>query len=316
MISDVIYLEYKIRVLEYNDTDISVIFHKINDTTIIIESITLDNKFISYILMINNSVYCIYSQNQIITLKIPLHIRNNIAETTIIPKVIIHTWESKDIDNSAIGYPKRVIQRMNPEYKYIIFDVDDRRHFLVDNYDDRIVRAYDKLKPKAYQCDLWRYCYLYKNGGIYIDIKSIPIMPFAYILDKDYEMIIAIEQGGKGIFNGIMASAPGNAYFKLLIDDCIEKIENNYYGESPLDITGPNLCAINFNKYKNIKKGELIKPEFSNYKYLNLINNKLEDAITGINYFHRTFSTYYTIFNKLDNKYYGNAWTNRDVYKE
>ena len=34
-----------------------------------------------------------------------------------------------------------------------------------------MVAAYDRLIPTAFKADLWRYCVLYKYGGVYLDVK-------------------------------------------------------------------------------------------------------------------------------------------------
>ena len=44
-------------------------------------------------------------------------------------------------------------------------------HFIKSHFSKRVLYAYDKLIPGAFKADLWRYCIIYINGGIYIDIK-------------------------------------------------------------------------------------------------------------------------------------------------
>ena len=43
---------------------------------------------------------------------------------------------------------------------------------LVDSIDYRISQAYDSLIPTAYKADIWRYCVLYKYGGVYGDMTQ------------------------------------------------------------------------------------------------------------------------------------------------
>jgi hypothetical protein len=60
------------------------------------------------------------------------------------------------------------IKKKNPRFKYYLFDDNDCREFIKNNYSDKILNAFNSLIPGAYKADLWRYCILYKYGGIYI----------------------------------------------------------------------------------------------------------------------------------------------------
>jgi mannosyltransferase OCH1-like enzyme len=317
--SDIISFDYSIRDTIYHINDISVIFHRIDEYTLQINTITVDDKFVPYTLVINNggipTKHKIPERNYRIRFRCNRNtIKNNI--NPIIPKVVIQTWETKDIDNTPIGYPKKVIKEMNPEYEYVLFDCDERREFIKNNFDEKVLNAYDKLKPKAYQVDLWRYCYLYKNGGLYIDIKTHPIRPFYTLIDNNCELLIMIEQEGRGIFNGVMGAPPNHPWIKLIIDTCVERVENNFYGETSLDITGPNLCSYCFNVYNNKKTDEyIVETNNRNHRYLHLMYDQLIDINTDkLKYFHRIFSSYYNIYNKLDKNYYKTLWDERDVY--
>jgi mannosyltransferase OCH1-like enzyme len=57
-----------------------------------------------------------------------------------------------------------------PEASYTLYDKKSLRQFIVDNYEEEVVWAYDKLQPYAYKADLGRYCLLNKLGGWYMDV--------------------------------------------------------------------------------------------------------------------------------------------------
>ena len=54
--------------------------------------------------------------------------------------------------------------------------------------DPRLITYFNKLKPGAYKADLWRLCVLYKEGGIYLDIKftTSKIFKLDRLLDANY----------------------------------------------------------------------------------------------------------------------------------
>ena len=63
------------------------------------------------------------------------------------------------------------IQENNPEIIFHLYDEKESREFIKNNFDNDVLEAYDRLSPSSYKSDLWRYCILYKKGGIYLDIK-------------------------------------------------------------------------------------------------------------------------------------------------
>jgi mannosyltransferase OCH1-like enzyme len=48
----------------------------------------------------------------------------------------------------------------------------DIKQLLLDNFDPRVLEAFDKVKPLAYKADLARYCILYTLGGWYFDLST------------------------------------------------------------------------------------------------------------------------------------------------
>ena len=63
------------------------------------------------------------------------------------------------------------LQTCNPELEYFLFDDNDCIEFIKTHFENDVVDAYYRLIPGAYKADLWRYCVMYIEGGIYIDIK-------------------------------------------------------------------------------------------------------------------------------------------------
>ena len=62
--------------------------------------------------------------------------------------------------------------RMNPGYKVNLFSGNDCVKYIKTHFDDRILKAYEKLKPYSYKCDLMRHLILYNEGGWYTDARN------------------------------------------------------------------------------------------------------------------------------------------------
>lgn len=96
--------------------------------------------------------------------------------------------------------------------------------------------------PGAYKADLWRYCVLYKLGGIYIDIKYKPLNNFKFINLTEKEHWV-LDMDKNGIYNAVMVCLPQNIILKRAIEKVVENVKNRYYGGSSLDPTGPGLLS-------------------------------------------------------------------------
>lgn len=61
--------------------------------------------------------------------------------------------------------------RVGADCIHYLFNDSDCRAFIAQEFPDDVLYAYDRLIPTAFKADLWRYCVLYKYGGVYLDIK-------------------------------------------------------------------------------------------------------------------------------------------------
>lgn len=193
----------------------------------------------------------------------------------IVPPVVYQTWHTKDMHYVWIEQ-FRAMKQVNSHIEFKLFTDDMCREYIKDNFDAKILWAYDTLAPTAYKADLWRYCVLYKEGGVYLDIKllcyeidllrkeeflrieDIPQPPCTestletYSDEKYYSKNIL----EPGIWQAVMATVAGNQILKQTIDSVVDNVFNNYYGGNALCITGPTaLCRVA--DRNNIPTGEM-----------------------------------------------------------
>jgi len=134
----------------------------------------------------------------------------------------------------------------NPEFKYMLFDDDECRDFIITHFDDSVLNAYDSLLPGAFKADLWRYCILYINGGVYLDIKYTLTDPSEFRLidlfdEKKYPIPIVVETGPLYVYTGLLMTPPANPLYAECIRQIVENVKNEYYGNTPMAPTGPEL---------------------------------------------------------------------------
>jgi len=235
--------------------------------------------------------------------KIPYPIKQNY--NIIIPPNIFQTWHTNILPplmNNAINK----IRLLNPNFNYQLFDDNDCREFIKQNYDISVLNAYDQLIPGAYKADLWRYCILYKFGGIYLDIKYIPINGFKFInlLEKEH-WVLDIDKNG--IYNALMVCKPGNQILLKAITQIVENVKNKYYGYSSLDPTGPRLLSIYFSKEE--------KKNFDmHHELYNSFNNRF--ILYNNYYILKSYNGYLDEHDKnKKNPHYSQLWEYKNIYK-
>lgn len=160
---------------------------------------------------------------------------------SVIPLKIFQTWHTKNLPpHMKIAVEK--LKNKHPNFEYFLFDDNDCREFIVNNFDSSVVNAFDSLIPGAYKADLWRYCVLYIHGGIYLDIKYSCINSFRFIELTEKEHWV-FDIGGNNIYNALIAVMPKNTILLNCIHKIVDNVKNRYYGGGCVDPTGPGLVA-------------------------------------------------------------------------
>jgi hypothetical protein len=161
-----------------------------------------------------------------------------------VPLKIFQTWHDKALP-PTLQNNVEYIKTTNPEFEVRVFSLEECEQFIKDNYEERVLNAYNTLIPLAYKADLWRLCVLYIYGGIYLDISFKPINNFKFIeiIDREYfssEVRLKPYENDqyKGTSNGLISVYPKNEVIYKSIYAIVDNIEKRYYGEGVYDITG------------------------------------------------------------------------------
>jgi len=150
-----------------------------------------------------------------------------------VPLRIFLTWETKNLPINLYNNIK-LLQKMNPEFDIYLYDDQDRINFIKNNFNKEVFDAYNSLIPGAYRADLWRYCIIYKYGGIYIDIKYHTYIPLINLIKESEYTFVNTYSGlcidsydGNEIQNTFFISSPNNQIFINSINEIVEKCKNN-----------------------------------------------------------------------------------------
>ncbi len=167
---------------------------------------------------------------------------------SLIPKVVVRCAATPKITKLFVE-PAFSCINLSPEYRHLFFDDAACEKFVRAHYPDRVARAYDKVIPGAYKSDLFRMCYLYRFGGVYFDINKTLLVPLSEVIDNDYDLVTVVDLGDCGIYQAFLACRPGLTAIQLCIDKAVTNILNEDYGQSWLDITGPQMMGRVFRDY-------------------------------------------------------------------
>jgi len=223
-----------------------------------------------------------------------------------IPKIIIQTSESEMVPRGMYHAMKTVADH-NDDYEYFYFDARSRREFIEDNFEVNVLYAYDKLVPGAFKADLFRYCFLYIRGGVYIDSGMVSIRPLRTLIDSDDELIVPEDDGRERMCNGFICSVPGHIVFEQAIERIVANVECEYYGSSALDVTGPNLMGSIFDRTygKKVKDGMPIYPGVKIIRYTSSLSLTGSNCAATGTIFHGPYAIFDT---KYDDYYRDRQW--------
>lgn len=224
---------------------------------------------------------------------------------SIIPLNLYTCWHTKELPQLMRKNYDKLVQT-NPRITFHLYDENDCKEFIKNNFDDDVLNAYNSLIPCSYKSDLWRYCVLYINGGIYLDIKYKCSNGFKF-LDLTEKEYFVRDYGNKNVYTALIVSLRGNKILLNCINQIVLNVKNKNYGEDCLDPTGPALLGKNFTKYE--------------------INSMTlyHDLIKSINKYYivkdnRIILSWYDGYREEQSKYqkmqhYGVLWNTKQIYK-
>lgn len=170
-----------------------------------------------------------------------------------IPRTIIQTNESDELSAGLILAMDN-IRKYNPEYKHLYFNDDDCADYISQNFDERTFSAFQTLVPGAFKSDFFRTCYLYREGGVYMDTGFTTFVPLRNIIEENDTFISAEDNRRSEIpknekpetktslyylHNAFMAAEAKNPILERHISIMIENIETRNYCNDSHSITGP-----------------------------------------------------------------------------
>ena len=217
-----------------------------------------------------------------------------------IPNIIHQTFISKVLPLEIV----KIIQhnkQICSGCKFVFYDDYDCDLFIKNNFDEKIYNAYNKINPVygAMKSDFFRYCVLYKIGGVYLDIKSVINYPIFKIINKEDVCVLDLPRNDAELWRKdsptyeqwILMFSPNHPYLLEMINQIVYYIETKYTPNSRiykstkskiLQVTGPDAFTNAINTYirknsilhRSIDYDKYFKRHVGNYTKMYTIHNK------------------------------------------
>jgi mannosyltransferase OCH1-like enzyme len=139
------------------------------------------------------------------------------ADLGVIPRIVIQT--SKD------PIPPNVFEQLKKQlgdWEYLYFSDDDIMTFFTENVDDAfpdIIAKFQSFATGPHKADLFRYYYIYKHGGLFIDSDLMLYDTLENIVgNNSFISVWAIKPAGSA-FNGFLGATAGHPILESALKD-------------------------------------------------------------------------------------------------
>lgn len=154
---------------------------------------------------------------------------------SVVPKVIVQFWHALDIPDDVFNLQSSWAN-LNRDFTHITFDDESAKWFIHENYP---FSGYDRLfQSCAYphmRADLFRYLYLYRHGGVYVDSDEKAVGPLPAFKSP---LTLRVGERPDQYGNNFIACRPKMPFLLKLIQYAMNEIQERRE-QSISMVTGP-----------------------------------------------------------------------------
>ena len=224
----------------------------------------------------------------------------------MIPNNIFQTHKS-------IEYIKKNIHLLNAhnswskniQFKYHFYN-DAQCDKFIHNFFPEIKDIYDNLPLRVMKADLWRYCIIYKYGGIYADADTVLKKNPSFLTNNYNKYLVVVPENNTHFCQWVFSAPAKSPVLKSIIDLSVKRIRavKEFKGKHIIHyLTGPAVFTDGICKYLNIPMRQYNMNDFS---YLDSGDKQLKYGN------HRGILDFEQPFNKVK---IGNSKTNTKIIK-
>ena len=98
------------------------------------------------------------------------------------------------------------LRKYASEYDVRFYDDRDCERYIQTHFGARMTKRYRSIRRGAHRADMWRYCALYREGGVYLDIKTV-LRRDVWPLFNAHNNVTVLSVVPNTIYQGILAVA-------------------------------------------------------------------------------------------------------------
>ncbi|MHA0337026.1 glycosyltransferase family 32 protein [Sphingomonas aquatilis] len=184
--------------------------------------------------------------------------------TGAIPRILHQTYPTKTLPE-PLASNVLALRTLNLDWEYRLYDDADIERFIAEEYGPAVLKRYLRISPSygAARADLFRYLLIYRQGGLYLDIKSTADRPLNDVFGATDHFVVSQWDNAPGREHEIwglhpdlahvpggefqqwfIASAPGHPFLRAVIERVLGNIERynpfrDGVGLEVVRVTGP-----------------------------------------------------------------------------
>lgn len=146
--------------------------------------------------------------------------------------------------------PFSVRSNANMNHAYVLSYHDDASaaEYVRERCGELVYAAYACFLAGAYRADLFRFCALYADGGVYLDADLHALESFEELYNPCRPVSMGHDtNGGKQM--KVLAGVPGHPIFKCMMDRIVSHAQARVIPNNALLVSGPMLLAQCYPKY-------------------------------------------------------------------
>jgi len=142
---------------------------------------------------------------------------------------VVQYWDHQPDDDvsSLLETTRQACKRAGVPWHF--FDHDAASAFLAQELGPAYRRAYDKCLHPAQRSDFFRYCFLYRRGGMWLDADLVLTASPAFLLNCPRPVFFQRKDFHGGITNAFLYTPPGDPVFASIVATCLGHLEDETF---------------------------------------------------------------------------------------
>ena len=170
--------------------------------------------------------------------KLAISETNCTGRTIIVPRILHSVGREKET------FIETAASLSNPTFRRNRHDDISGAEYVLEKCGVQIAAAYRCLIPGSYRADLFRFCALFAEGGVYVDEDIVPLVPLEDIVSMCDVATLGHDfpsSGRPAKQMKILAATPFAPIMRCALDSIVSNVRGRVYPRSALEITGPLL---------------------------------------------------------------------------